>query len=85
MNTTSRVTGKTYDTDNVWYITNVTQLGFYLSLHLDDRLLDVLYDGSRDQRNRVCFVYPKTPEMEVAFNLWMKHQEERKKQRENKE
>jgi hypothetical protein len=75
----SKVTGKTYDSDNVWYITDVTQVAFYFSQGIgQDELLDILYDNSKIQCNRLCFVYPKTPKMKVIFDIWNAKRNSRK-------
>lgn len=67
----SKVTGKSYDSDNVWYITDVTQVAFYFSYGVgQDEILDILYDNSKVQCNRLCFVYPKNAKMKVAFDVW---------------
>lgn len=71
MTTTSKITGKQYDTDDVWYITDVTQVAFYFGYGVgQNELLDILYDKSRKQCNRLCFVYPKSPQMKVVFDIW---------------
>lgn len=71
MNVTSKLTGKQYDSDNVWYITNMTQVAYYWEHDAGaDEVLDVLYDKSRTQCNKMCFVYPKSPKMKVVFDMW---------------
>lgn len=72
MKVTSKITGKTYDPDQVWYITNMSQIAFYFEQGVGEEILDILYDRSRVQKNRLCMVYPKSPQMSVVFDLWMR-------------
>lgn len=84
MEVKSKITEKEYDRDNVWYITNISQVGFYFSCGAGEEILDILYNPDKVKHNRVCFVYPKNEHMSVLFDLWMKHrQAEREKNIEN--
>lgn len=71
MKTRSIITGKVYDSDNVWYVANIEQIDAYNSNGAESRVLDVLYNG---RKNKFIFVYPKDEFMKRLYDLWCKHE-----------
>lgn len=67
---TSKVTGKSYDTDRVLYITFISQIAFYFKMGCDDDVLDIIWDSSRNQKRPLCVVYRKSPRIRELYKLW---------------
>lgn len=74
---TSRITGKSYDADSVLYITDVAQWSFYFSEGCDYEVLDILYDGSRNQKRPLCIVFRKSKRMQDLYKMWLAKRETR--------
>ena len=72
---TSKITGKSYDTDRVLYLTDVAQWTFYFSLGCDCEVLDILYDSSRSQKRPLCIIFRKSPRMKQLYDLWLHRRE----------
>nr|DAY89458.1 MAG TPA: hypothetical protein [Caudoviricetes sp.] len=70
---TSKITGKTYDIYDAWYISNHVMYGAYLCNGGDEYLLDVLYDKSKE-KNKMTFVFPKNEYMSELYDKWCKHE-----------
>lgn len=56
-----------YDTEEVWYISNMQQNYKYLnSPKANGNLVDIICG----QQNRVVFVWKRTPEIKQLYDLW---------------
>ena len=64
----SKITGKSYITENTCIILNVAQVAAYM--RNDAPLLDI-YVG-RD--NKLCFIFPKNEKTKELFDKWVKHE-----------
>lgn len=69
----SRLLNKSYDADNVIYITNFKQVYQYLnaSEEVADHLVDILYTGTR--KDCLVFVFEKAPIMRQLYREWNAH------------
>ena len=71
MQTTSLVTGKTYNTEEVRYIPNMLQNYKYLnSNRAHDDLVDIIAGGN----NKIVFVWKKSEVMDELYDLWCNKQ-----------
>lgn len=71
MTTRSVITGKIYDSANVWYVANIHQIDAYNSNGAEDQVLDILYNG---RLNKFIFVYPKNEFMNLLYDKWCKRE-----------
>lgn len=72
---TSNITGKSYDTDRVIYITYIAQIAFYFQMGCDTEVLDILWDSARNQKRPLCIVFRKSARMKELYELWKSREE----------
>jgi hypothetical protein len=75
MNVRSRITGKFYDPDNVWYVANMAQIVSYNENGAESEVLDVIYNG---RMKKFIFVYPKNEFMKLLYDKWIEENEDGK-------
>lgn len=70
----SKLLNRTYNSDNVLYISNFQQVYKYLnaSEEVADNLVDILYSGTR--KDCLVFVFNKTPIMKELYKKWQSHE-----------
>lgn len=70
---TSKITGKSYDSDKVIYITYIAQIAFYFQMGCDYEVLDILWDNSKNQKRPLCVVFRRSQRMKELYELWKEH------------
>lgn len=73
---TSKITGRSYDSDRVLYITDVAQWAFYFSQGCDYELLDIAYDNRKNQKRPLCMVFRKSDRMHELYEMWLKRKDD---------
>lgn len=70
----SKLLNRTYNSDNVIYISNFQQVYKYLnaSEEVADNLVDILYSGTR--KDCLVFVFNKSPLMKELYQKWQAHE-----------
>ncbi len=63
----SKITGKLYDPDQVWYVSNVDQIYAYNTHGAESEVLDVIYHS---RRRCFIYVYPKSDFMKLLYQKW---------------
>lgn len=69
----SKVTGKEYAPENAVYIRNFLQFAAYMNAGAGEYLLDTFYDNSRNENNKIVFVFEKNKKTKELYALWNKH------------
>lgn len=69
---TSKITGKTYDSDRVLYINFQPQWSFYFSQGCEDEFLDLIYDRTQNHKYPICMVFKKSLHMKELYDMWQK-------------
>ena len=69
----SKITGKKYNPEHVWYISNMQQVSAQFANGGDIYLLDVIYNSSKN-RNKMVFVYEKNDFMIDLYDRWCKYE-----------
>ena len=70
--TTSKITGKTYDSTECVYLTNPVQCQKYLKYLGEEFFLDILYT-SHKREDALVFVWKRCPETKKAKQMWDQH------------
>lgn len=70
MKTTSAITGKTYDPDEVVFIPNMLQNFWYMNYGAE--LLDIIPDNKHDQK-KIVFVWNRE-DTKYLYDAWCKHE-----------
>lgn len=78
MITTSRITGISYDSDAVLYLTDIPQWSFYFQNGCETEVVDILYDPSRNQKRPLCMVFKKSKKIHEVYEKWLARREESK-------
>lgn len=68
---TSRITGVSYDTDSVLYLTDIPQWSFYFQNDCQSEIVDILYDPSRNQKRPLCMVFKRSKKMRELYEKWL--------------
>lgn len=68
---TSRITGQTYNSDSVLYLTDVAQWSFYFQNGCETELIDILYDPSYNIKRPLCMVFKKSKKMHELYDMWL--------------
>lgn len=71
MYTKSKITGKTYDTDKVWYIWNIDQVAKYNYAGAEEQVLDILYNS---EKHKFIWVYPRNAFMADLYDKFCKYE-----------
>lgn len=71
MITTSRITGISYDSDSVLYLTDIPQWSFYFQNGCESEIVDILYDPSRNQKRPLCMVFKRSKKMHELYDKWL--------------
>lgn len=69
----SKVTGKEYNPEKVWYISNMQQVSAYFANGGIDYIVDVVYNPYKE-RNKMVFVYEKNEFMDELYDKWCKYE-----------
>lgn len=72
MEVTSKITGKTYRSEDAVYLTNPIQCQRYFKVLGDELFLDILFT-SKKKEDCLVFVWKKDPETKQAKVLWDQH------------
>ncbi len=72
MRTTSVITGKTYNSDEVVYIGNHIQFRLYIKHDAGQYLVDILYN-SRHPENPITYVFLKNKATRELYRQWNEH------------
>lgn len=75
---TSRITGITYNSDSVLYLTDVAQWSFYFQNGCESELIDILYDPSYNIKRPLCMVFKKSKKMHELYTMWLERGKEQK-------
>lgn len=70
---TSKITGKSYDSDKVIYITYIAQIAFYFQMGCEYEVLDILWDSRKNQKRPLCVVFRRSQRMKELYELWKEH------------
>jgi len=68
----SPITGKTYESSQAIYITNMLQAQRYLEHLGPEYLYDILWTSTK-RKDAIVFVFTKCPETKRAKELWDQH------------
>lgn len=69
----SKVTGKEYNPEHVWYISNMQQVSAYFANGGVDHILDVIQNPNKT-RNKMVFVYDKNEFTTDLYDRWCKYE-----------
>ncbi len=73
MNYRSKVTQKEYHLKDVFFVASWKQFVLYMALGAEKDLADIYYDSGK-QRNRMTFVFFKTPRTRELYQKWNNHE-----------